>query len=103
MPVNPLFLPVTKRWLTRIEKGYAGFRGTAGTAAGMAHIEQAIIIKQYDNRRLYSTATASYVSVEELAAMVAGGEDIVVSEAKTGEDITHSVLKRIILERPPHG
>jgi polyhydroxyalkanoate synthesis repressor PhaR len=78
-------------------------RGTAGTAAGMARIEQATTIKQYENRRLYNTATASYVAVEDLAAMVEDDEDFVVYEAKTGEDITRSVLKRIILERSPHG
>jgi polyhydroxyalkanoate synthesis repressor PhaR len=69
----------------------------------MAHIEQTITIKQCGGARLYNTATASYVTLEDLAGMVEDDEDFIVYEANTGEDITRSVLKRIIVERAPHG
>ncbi|ARN83307.1 polyhydroxyalkanoate synthesis repressor PhaR [Methylocystis bryophila] len=56
-------------------------------------------IKKYANRRLYDTGTSTYVTLEDLAAMVKRGEDFVVSDAKTGEDITRSVLAQIIFEQ----
>jgi polyhydroxyalkanoate synthesis repressor PhaR len=58
-----------------------------------------ITIKKYANRRLYNTGTSSYVTLEDLAAMVKAGEDFVVYDAKTGEDITRSVLAQIIFEQ----
>ena len=58
-----------------------------------------IKIKKYANRRLYNTGTSTYVTLEDLAAMVKGGEDFVVYDAKTGEDITRSVLAQIIFEQ----
>jgi polyhydroxyalkanoate synthesis repressor PhaR len=58
-----------------------------------------VTIKKYANRRLYNTATSSYVTLEDLAAMVKRGEDFVVHDAKTGEDITRSVLTQIIFEQ----
>ena len=58
-----------------------------------------ITIKKYANRRLYNTATSSYVTLDNLAEMIKADEDIVVVEAKSGEDITHSVLTQIIFER----
>ena len=51
-----------------------------------------VTIKKYANRRLYNTATSTYVTLEDLAAMVKAGEDFVVHDAKSGEDITRSVL-----------
>jgi polyhydroxyalkanoate synthesis repressor PhaR len=69
----------------------------------MVHIEHIITIKQYGGGRLYNTATASYVTFEDLAGMVEDDEDFIVYEANAGEDITGSVLKRIIVERAPHG
>src|SRR6476620_601018 len=57
-----------------------------------------VIIKKYANRRLYNTGTSTYVTLEDLAAMVKKGEDRVVYDAKTGEDITRSVLAQIISE-----
>ena len=62
-----------------------------------------VTIKKYANRRLYNTGTSTYVTLEDLAAMVKAGEDFVVYDAKTGEDITHFVLKQIIVERARHG
>lgn len=56
------------------------------------------VIKKYANRRLYHTGTSTYVTLEDLAGMVRLGEDFVVFDAKTGEDITRSVLAQIIFE-----
>jgi len=58
-----------------------------------------VTIKKYANRRLYNTATSTYVTLEDLAAMVKAGEDFVVHDAKSGEDITRSVLAQIIFEQ----
>lgn len=60
-------------------------------------------IKKYANRRLYHTGTSSYVTLEDLALMVRQGEDFVVSDAKSGEDITRSVLTQIIFEQENKG
>lgn len=65
----------------------------------MAKTEGDIVIKKYANRRLYNTGTSTYVTLEDLAKMVKKGEDFVVQDAKTGEDITHSVLTQIIFEQ----
>jgi polyhydroxyalkanoate synthesis repressor PhaR len=58
-----------------------------------------VTIKKYANRRLYNTGTSTYVTLEDLAAMVKTGEDFLVYDAKTGEDITRSVLTQIIFEQ----
>jgi polyhydroxyalkanoate synthesis repressor PhaR len=58
-----------------------------------------VTIKKYANRRLYNTGTSTYVTLEDLATMVKTGEDFVVYDAKTGEDITRSVLTQIIFEQ----
>jgi len=65
----------------------------------MAKSESPVIIKKYANRRLYNTGTSTYVTLEDLAAMLKTGEDFVVYDAKTGEDITRSVLTQIIFEQ----
>lgn len=65
----------------------------------MAKSEEPITIKKYANRRLYNTGTSTYVTLEDLATMVKEGEDFVVFDAKTGEDITRSVLAQIIFEQ----
>lgn len=57
-----------------------------------------VVIKKYANRRLYNTAKSSYVTLDDLAKMVRSGEDFVVFDAKTGEDITRSVLTQIIVD-----
>ena len=64
----------------------------------MAKSEQPITIKKYANRRLYNTGTSTYVTLEDLARMVKRDEEFVVQDAKSGEDITHSVLTQIIFE-----
>lgn len=58
-----------------------------------------IMIKKYANRRLYNTGTSTYVTLDDLAQMVKKGEDFSVQDAKSGEDITHSVLTQIIFEQ----
>src|SRR6478672_3439040 len=65
----------------------------------MADKKEPITIKKYANRRLYNTGTSTYVTLEDLALMVKKGEDFVVYDAKTGEDITRSVLAQIIFEQ----
>ena len=65
----------------------------------MAKSETPTTIKKYANRRLYNTGTSTYVTLEDLAAMVKEGEDFLVYDAKTGEDITRSVLAQIIFEQ----
>ena len=65
----------------------------------MANEKQPITIKKYANRRLYNTGTSTYVTLEDLALMVKAGEDFVVYDAKSGDDITRSVLSQIIFEQ----
>jgi len=65
----------------------------------MAKTDQPTTIKKYANRRLYNTGTSTYVTLEDLAAMVKDGEDFLVYDAKTGDDITRSVLAQIIFEQ----
>jgi polyhydroxyalkanoate synthesis repressor PhaR len=57
-----------------------------------------VTIKKYANRRLYNTATSSYVTLDHLSTMVKEGTEFNVYDAKTGEDITRSVLTQIIVE-----
>ncbi len=66
-------------------------------------VKAPITIKKYANRRLYNTATSSYVTLDHLAQMVKEGIDFVVYDAKTGEDITRSVLTQIIVEEESKG
>src|SRR6478752_10082023 len=76
----------------------AGARRHVVTIA-MNKSDNPVIIKKYANRRLYNTGTSTYVTLEDLAAMVKKGEDFAVYDAKTGEDITRSVLTQIIFEQ----
>ncbi|MDH3595086.1 MAG: polyhydroxyalkanoate synthesis repressor PhaR [Rhodospirillales bacterium] len=62
-----------------------------------------ITIKKYANRRLYNTATSSYVTLDHLCQMVKDGIDFVVYDAKTGDDITRPVLTQIIVEEESKG
>ncbi len=62
-----------------------------------------IVVKKYANRRLYNTETSSYVTLDDLAAMVRAGRDFVVYDAKSGEDLTRSVLTQIIVEQEGKG
>ena len=65
----------------------------------MAKSDEPITIKKYANRRLYNTGTSTYVTLEDLATMVKNGEDFLVYDAKTGDDITRQVLAQIIFEQ----
>ena len=65
--------------------------------------EDTIVIKKYANRRLYNTATSSYITLDQLARIVKDGADFIVHDAKTGEDITRSVLTQIIVEEESKG
>ena len=65
----------------------------------MAKPERPIVINKHATRRLYNTQTATYVTREHLVAMLKGGKEFVVYDTKSGKDITHSVLIRIIREQ----
>jgi len=67
-------------------------------AAGTDKAEP-VVVKKYANRRLYNTDTSTYVTLDDLAAMVKSGRDFVVFDAKTGDDLTHSVLTQIIVDQ----
>ena len=78
--------------------------GEKDLAEAPSHAQEApITIKKYANRRLYNTATSSYVTLDHLCQMVKEGKDFVVYDAKTGEDITRSVLTQIIFEEESKG
>lgn len=62
-----------------------------------------VVIKKYANRRLYNTDTSSYVTLDDLCDMVKNGDDFVVYDAKSGDDITRSVLTQIIFEQEAKG
>ena len=62
-----------------------------------------VTIQKYANRRLYNKATSSYITLDDLAAMVREGVDFVVYDAKSGEDITRKVLTQIIFEEEGRG
>src|SRR5689334_6780570 len=84
----------------RIGIGEVGHGGIPGSVSGeMATDKQPTVIKKYANRRLYHTGTSTYVTLEDLAGMVRQGEDFVVFDAKSGDDITRSVLTQIIFEQ----
>ena len=68
-----------------------------------ANADQPAVVKKYANRRLYNTATSSYVTLDQLSRMVRGGQHFVVYDAKTGEDLTRSILTQIILEEDSKG
>jgi polyhydroxyalkanoate synthesis repressor PhaR len=65
--------------------------------------QKPVVIKKYANRRLYNTATSSYVTLDHLCQMVKDDVDFAVYDAKTGEDITRSVLTQIIVEEENKG
>lgn len=83
--------------------GTSGASSAASSTAASSGAAAPIMVKKYANRRLYNTATSSYVTLENLAAMVRNGQDFIVQDAKTGEDITRSVLTQIIFEEEAKG
>jgi polyhydroxyalkanoate synthesis repressor PhaR len=85
--------------------GDAAGRKAAGEGAKAAGTrgDDRVVIKKYANRRLYNTASSSYVTLDHLADMVREGIDFVVYDAKTGDEITRSVLTQIIFEEEGRG
>jgi polyhydroxyalkanoate synthesis repressor PhaR len=75
----------------------------SSTATSSSGADAPVVIKKYANRRLYNTATSSYVTLDDLSHMVKERSDFVVYDAKTGEDITRSVLTQIIVEEEGKG
>src|SRR4051812_15019171 len=71
----------------------------AGECDHVAEEKEPVTIKKYANRRLYNTGTSTYVTLEDLASMVKKGSDFTVYDAKSGDDITRSVLAQIIFEQ----
>ena len=64
---------------------------------------ETVIIKKYANRRLYNTKSSSYITLDHLSKMTREGVDFKVLDAKTGADITHSILTQIIMEEESAG
>ena len=62
-----------------------------------------VVVKKYANRRLYNTESSSYITLDNLADMVRAGRDFVVYDARSGDDITRSVLTQIIVEEEGKG
>ncbi len=77
--------------------------GTPEAASDNSTSDAPVVIKKYANRRLYNTSTSSYVTLDDLAEMVKKGTDFSVYDAKTGEDITRSVLTQIIFDEENKG
>jgi polyhydroxyalkanoate synthesis repressor PhaR len=75
----------------------------AGAASGTANEPKVRILKKYPNRRLYDTATSSYITLADVKRMVLEGEDFVVRDARSNEDLTRSILLQIILEEETGG
>jgi polyhydroxyalkanoate synthesis repressor PhaR len=76
---------------------------SGGCVADEKKGEGPVVIKKYANRRLYNTQTSSYVTLDHLAQMVKEGTEFEVQDARTGEDITRSVLTQIIFEEEAKG
>ena len=81
------------------ETGEAAGKGGKKTRGA----DEPIVIKKYANRRLYNTATSSYVTLDYLADMVKNGQDFVVYDAKTNDDLTRQILTQIIFEHESRG
>jgi polyhydroxyalkanoate synthesis repressor PhaR len=73
------------------------------TSGNHSKADERVVIKKYANRRLYNTASSSYVTLDHLSEMVKRGVDFVVYDAKTNEDITRTVLTQIIFEEESRG
>ncbi len=80
-----------------------GAKAGASAKASANGAQGRVVIKKYANRRLYNTASSSYVTLEHLSEMVKEGVDFVVFDAKTNEDITRSVLTQIIFDEEGRG
>jgi polyhydroxyalkanoate synthesis repressor PhaR len=85
--------------LRRSDQGYASMAEDAAKSGS----SEPVVIKKYANRRLYNTANSAYVTLEHLSEMVRAGVDFIVQDAKSGDDITRSVLTQIIFEQESRG
>jgi polyhydroxyalkanoate synthesis repressor PhaR len=81
----------------------AGASTAADEAAPEATPQAVRTLKKYPNRRLYDTQTSSYITLTDVKRMVLAAEDFEVRDAKTGEDLTRSILLQIILEEESGG
>ncbi len=79
--------------------GQAPTAAASSSTSAVTPTPGAVVLKKYGNRRLYDTSTSRYVTLVEVEAMVQRGADIVVLDAKTGDDITKEVLVQLLLER----
>jgi polyhydroxyalkanoate synthesis repressor PhaR len=75
----------------------------SSSSSGQPGGTKPVVVKKYANRRLYNTATSSYVTLDDLATLIKEGGDFIVHDAKTGEDLTRSVLTQIIVEQEQKG
>ena len=75
----------------------------SSSSSGQPGDKPPVIVKKYANRRLYNTATSSYVTLDDIATLIKEGGDFVVQDAKTGEDLTRSVMTQIIVEQEQKG
>ena len=89
--------------MAKIDSPQEGVAGGAADTVPETPVSPPVVVKKYANRRLYNTETSSYVTLEDLAAMVRLGRHFTVSDAKSGEDITRSVLTQIIVEEESKG
>jgi polyhydroxyalkanoate synthesis repressor PhaR len=78
-------------------------RGTPANAEAQSAPKGLRILKKYPNRRLYDTQTSSYITLADVKKMVLEAQDFEVRDAKTGEDLTRSILLQIILEEETGG
>lgn len=77
---------------------------STGEASGSAEGSTALrVLKKYPNRRLYDTSVSSYITLADVKRMVLEGTEFEVRDAKTGEDLTRSILLQIILEEETGG
>lgn len=89
---------------TRPLKSISGYQESDQTVTQDNGQDRApVVIKKYANCRLYNTESSAYVTLDALAGMVRAERDFVVYDAKTGEDLTHSVLTQIIVEQESSG
>ena len=88
-----------------VQSGAAAEPGTAGAEPGTTEPQPSAtrVLKKYPNRRLYDTQLSTYITLSDVKAMVMSGERFEVRDAKTGEDLTRSILLQIILEEESGG
>ncbi len=65
----------------------------------LKEVSKPLLIKKYPNRRLYNTATSTYIVLDDIVELVKAGTDFIVEDTKTGEDLTRSILNQVIYER----